>query len=76
MAGTDGSINARRWFKLLSDFNDKAVMDRETGLVWERQSSNQTFVWPHTVLNKRLWENVGIGGATIARRRSFGKSCA
>ena len=25
---TDGSINARRRFKLLSDFNDKAVMDR------------------------------------------------
>ena len=28
-------------------------MDRKTGLVWERQSSNQTFVWPHTVLNKK-----------------------
>ena len=38
--------NARRRFKLLSDFNDKAVLDRETGLVWERQPSNQVFAWP------------------------------
>ena len=37
--------NAQRRFKLLSDFSDKAVLDRETGLVWERQPSNQTFAW-------------------------------
>ena len=59
--GQDGLINARRRFKLLSDFNDKDVMDRETGLVWEHQPSNQTFASPNapswTVLNKRLWES-------------------
>ena len=42
--------NARRRFKLLSDFKDKAVLDRETGLVWERQPSNQTFAWPNARL--------------------------
>ena len=42
VAGTDGSINARRRFKLLSDFNGKAEMDRETGLVWERQPGEYT----------------------------------
>ena len=44
--------NAQRRFKLLSDFSDKAVLDRETGLVWERQPSNQTFAWPNARLNE------------------------
>ena len=48
--------NAQRRFKLLSDFSGKAVMDRETGLVWERQPSNQTFAWPNTVLQKAVGE--------------------
>jgi len=43
--------NARRRFKLLSDFKDNAVLDRETGLVWERQPGNQTFAWPNARLH-------------------------
>jgi hypothetical protein len=51
VAGDRRSNNARRRFKLLSDFKDKAVLDRETGLVWERQPSNQTFAWPNARLH-------------------------
>ena len=43
-------------------------------MVWERQPSNQTFAWPNTVLNKRLWENVGIGAyptSDLGKRASF-----
>jgi hypothetical protein len=42
--------NARRRFRVLSDFNDHAVLDRETGLVWERQPTNETFAWPNARL--------------------------
>src|SRR5918994_4488613 len=51
--------NARRRFKVLSDFNDKAVLDRETGLVWERQPTNQTFSWPNARL---LCAQKAVGG--------------
>jgi len=40
--------NAR--FHVLREFNDEAVLDRETGLVWERQPSTQTFAWPNARL--------------------------
>lgn len=46
-------------FKLLQDFNNEAVLDRETGLVWEKQPSNQTLQWS----NARLFcAQKGIGG--------------
>jgi Protein of unknown function (DUF1566) len=46
-------------FKLLQDFNNEAVLDKETGLVWERQPSNLTFKWP----NARLFcAQKGVGG--------------
>ena len=37
--------NARRRFKVLSDFDGKAVLDRETGLVWERAPNKETVAW-------------------------------
>jgi hypothetical protein len=40
--------NAR--FQVLREFNDEAVLDRETGLVWERQPSPQTFAWSNARL--------------------------
>jgi hypothetical protein len=49
--------NAR--FQVLSEFKDEAVLDRETGLVWERRPSDQTFAWP----NARLFcAQKGVGG--------------
>jgi hypothetical protein len=37
-------------FEVLQAFNDEAVLDRETGLVWERQPSNQFVAWPNARL--------------------------
>ena len=44
--------NARRRFKLLSDFKDNAVLDRER-LAWcgSASPSNQTFAWPNARLH-------------------------
>jgi hypothetical protein len=41
--------NARR-FQLLKEFSNEAVLDRETGLVWERRPSTASVAW----LNARL----------------------
>ena len=46
-------------FQILREFNDEAVLDRETGLVWERQPSTQILAWP----NARLFcAQKGVGG--------------
>jgi len=37
-------------FQLLQDFNNEAVLDQETGLVWERQPSNQNVAWSNARL--------------------------
>jgi hypothetical protein len=42
--------NAQQRFKLLSEFNNEAVLDRETGLVWERRPSMQPMAWPNARL--------------------------
>ena len=47
----DRRINsAPRRFKLLSDFNDKVVLDKETGLVWEREPIDKKVAWPNARL--------------------------
>jgi hypothetical protein len=50
-------------FVVLSNFNDEAVLDRETGLVWQRTPSVQSFTWfdglkecrKLTIGNRRGW---------------------
>ncbi|MEO8257048.1 MAG: DUF1566 domain-containing protein [Acidobacteriota bacterium] len=49
--------NAR--FQVLREFDDAAVLDRETGLVWERQPSTQTLAWPNARLS---CAQKGVGG--------------
>jgi uncharacterized protein DUF1566 len=37
--------NAQERFKVLTRFNSEAVLDRETGLVWERKPSREGMIW-------------------------------
>jgi hypothetical protein len=41
---------AQRRFKLLSEFNTEAVLDKETGLVWERSPNKNAVAWPNARL--------------------------
>ena len=42
----DKTINGASRFKVLNDFNKEAVLDRETGLVWERTPEPGAGSWP------------------------------
>ena len=57
--------NARRRFKLLSDFKDNAVLDRER-LAWCGSASQVTKplhgLTPVCTVLKRRWENAVVGG--------------
>ena len=52
-------INAQERFSVLSEFNNEAVLDRETGLVWERTPSTQPVQWPNARL---VCAQKGVGG--------------
>jgi uncharacterized protein DUF1566 len=41
---------AQRRFKLLNDFNTDAVLDKETGLLWERSPIKNAVAWPNARL--------------------------
>jgi len=42
--------NVAQRFRVLNAFNNEAVLDRETGLVWERSPSTQTLAWSNARL--------------------------
>jgi len=67
MSAWDTKINAGR-FQVLQDFNNEAVLDKETELVWERQPSNNTFQWPNARL---ICAQKGVGGRGGWRLPSF-----
>jgi hypothetical protein len=45
----DRRINNAR-FQVLQEFNNEAVLDRETGVVWERSPSTQPMAWSNARL--------------------------
>jgi hypothetical protein len=63
----DKKINAGR-FKVLRNFNDEAVLDKETGLVWERQPSSRAVPWTNARL---VCAQKGVGGRGGWRLPSF-----
>jgi Protein of unknown function (DUF1566) len=50
---------AQRRFKLLNEFNTEAVLDKETGLVWERSPNKNVVAWPNARL---MCAQKGVGG--------------
>lgn len=55
----DKKIDASERFQVLKAFKNDAVLDRETGLVWERSPSTDTFAWE----NARLYcAQKAVGG--------------
>ena len=51
--------NARERFEVLEEFKDEAVLDKETGLVWERKPGVQLVEWPKARL---LCAQKAVGG--------------
>jgi hypothetical protein len=51
----DQQISNPRRFKVLGDFADAAVLDKETGLVWEQSPRTDTLNWfnAHLVCNNK-----------------------
>ena len=60
--------SAKQRFKVLTEFNSEAVLDRETGLVWERKPSTENMAWS----NARLFcAQKAVGGRGGWRLPSF-----
>ena len=55
----DKQINGAGRFQVLSQFNGEAVLDKETGLVWEQAPSTTEQQWFNAVL---LCYNKNVGG--------------
>ena len=63
MNSWDKKMNsAKERFRVLSAFNNEAVLDRETGLVWERSPMKQALLWPNARLVCAQKDIGGRGG--------------
>lgn len=60
--------DASKRFIILSEFNDEAVLDRETQLVWERKPSTTTHLWQNA---RFVCAQKAIGGRGGWRLPSF-----
>jgi len=49
----DQQLPTAQRFIVLQNWNSEAFLDRETGLVWERQPVNLTFDWRNAMVNCR-----------------------
>jgi len=50
----DQQINRPERFKVLTQFGGAAVLDKETGRVWEQSPSTETFPWTATAISPGL----------------------
>src|ERR687898_522821 len=55
----DRRIDDTERFEVLNEFNTEAVLDKETGLVWERRPSKKSVAWPNARL---LCAQKAVGG--------------
>ena len=62
--------NAARRFVVLADFDNQAVLDRETGLVWEKSPATTT-AQPEDVTEGQACANKTVGGRKGWRLPSF-----
>jgi Protein of unknown function (DUF1566) len=60
-------LNQNR-FTVLPQFNNEAVLDRETGLVWERSPGTETFPWSGAFVTAHVICNIRIVGDRLGWR--------
>ncbi len=54
--------NVRLRFRVLKAFDNEAVLDRETGLIWERSPNKEAVLWPNARLMCAQKAIAGRGG--------------
>jgi hypothetical protein len=67
-------LPASERFEILAEFNNEAVLDKETGLVWEKSPSTngQSFAWAErTCYDRRIGERKGWHVPTIEQLASL-----
>jgi hypothetical protein len=74
----DNQINNPSRFQVLNEFGGAAVVDKETGLVWEQAPSTSPFTWfaahlhcNRLIIGDRLDPSVPVPGPTLPPRHPF-----